>query len=256
MNRLHDTQRDFARFAFRESEDVPDGIVANGLEPARRLAIYRHNTLSGLTEALRDVYPVVNRLVGDGFFKRIAHAYIASRPPKSACLLEFGGEFADLIAGFTDARGLAYLPDIARLEWLFHEAYHAENGAPLALPDFALIDPVDYVRLAFKLHPSVRLLASAYPVDRIWFANQPDAPADALIDLGQGGCRLLLFRAELDVALIRLNPAKYLFLSAIAAGDSFMRAVEKVLAQHADFAVPAVLQHWALTGLLTDFYFI
>lgn len=256
MNRLHDTQRDFASFAFRESEDVPDGIVANGLEPARRLAIYRNNTLSGLTEALRDVYPVVNRLVGDGFFQRLARAYIASRPPKSACLLEFGGEFADLIAGFTDARGLAYLPDIARLEWSFHEAYHAENATPLTSADLALIDPANYIRLVFKLHPSVRLLASRYPVDRIWLVNQPDDTDDGLIDLDQGGCRLLLFRPDLEVNMRRLSEAEYLCLSALAAGNSLVQVVEAAMAQQADFTPQALLRDGLSKGLLTGFYFV
>ncbi|AEF98629.1 DNA-binding domain-containing protein [Methylomonas methanica] len=256
MNRLHDTQRDFARFVFRDCDDVPDGIVANGLTPDQRMAIYRNNTLAGLTEALRELYPVVNRLVGDGFFNRLALAYLDSRPPTSACLLSFGGEFAALIAEFADARGLAYLPDIARLEWFFHEAYHAENDSTLALPDLARVDPADYVRLAFKMHPSARFMASPYPLDSIWRANQPDCADNELIDLKQGGCRLLLFRPDSEVCMIRLSEADYLCLSALAAGDSLLHAVETTLAKQPDFSLEALLRDGVSCGWLSDYYFI
>ncbi|MCK9605465.1 MAG: DNA-binding domain-containing protein [Methylomonas sp.] len=256
MHRLRDTQRDFARFVFRESDLVPDDIVANGLAVEQRMAIYRNNTLAGLTEALRELYPVVNRLVGDDFFKRLALAYLDSRPPKSACLLQFGAEFAVLIAEFADARSLAYLPDIARLEWLFNEAYHAENISPLALSDLARVDPADYARLAFKLHPSVRLAASLYPIDRIWLSNQSDYTGDGLIDLNQGGCRLLLFRPETDVIMNRVGEAHFQCLSALAAGISLVRAVEAVMTNWPDFAVGDLLRDGLSQGLLTDFYFI
>ena len=256
MNRLHDTQRDFARFVFRDCDAVPDGIVANGLTPEQRMAIYRNNTLAGLTEALRALYPVVNRLVGDGFFKRLALAYLNSRPPTSACLLTFGGEFAELIAEFADARGLAYLPDIARLEWFFHEAYHAENDSTLALPDLARVDPADYARLAFKIHPSARFMASPYPLDSIWRANQPDSAGEEWVDLDRGGCRLLLFRPDTEVSMSRLSEADYLCLSALAAGDSLLQAVDKTLAKQPDFALRALLRDGVSTGWLTDFYII
>lgn len=256
MNRLHETQRDFARFAFSKSRRVPAGIVVNGLAAERRMAIYRNNTLAGLTEALRDVYPVVNRLVGNAFFKRLALAYLDDRPPTSACLLEYGSQFAELIAGFTDAGSLAYLPDIARLEWFFHEAYHAENGSTLALPDLARVDPADYARLAFKLHPSARFMASPYPLDSIWRANQPDYAGDELIDLRQGGCKLLLFRADTEVCMIRLSEADYGCLSALAAGDSLLHAVETTLAEQPDFSLEALLRDGVSSGWLSDYYFI
>lgn len=256
MNRLHDTQRDFARFVFRDCDDVPDGIVANGLTPEQRMAIYRNNTLAGLTEALRELYPVVNRLVGDGFFNRLALAYLDSRPPTSACLLTFGGEFAELIAGFADARGLAYLPDVARLEWFFHEAYHAENDSTLALPDLARVDPADYVRLAFKIHPSARFMASPYPLDSIWRANQPDYAGDEWVNLNRGRCRLLLFRPDKEVCMIRLSEADYSCLSALDAGDSLLHAVETTLAVQPDFSLETLLRDGVSTGWLTDFYFI
>ena len=140
MNRLHDTQRDFSRYVLQESDHIPAGIKDNGIAPEQRLAIYRNNTRLGLVEVLREVYPVINNLVGAAFFNRLAQAYVRAHPLQSACLLGFGGQFAEVIAGFQETQGLAYLPDTARLEWYW------QSSSPREPPPQALTDP--YLRLS------------------------------------------------------------------------------------------------------------
>jgi len=256
MNRLHDLQRDFSRFIFQDTGHIPGGIKAGGIRPEQRLAIYRNNTRAGLTEALREVYQVVNRLVGDRFFNRLAAAYIDTHPPQSACLLEFGGRFADMIAGFRDAQALPYLADTARLEWYWHEAYHEADDNALEVSKLAQLDPALHERLAFKIHPSVRFIASDYPIARIWACNQAGDLSNQPIDLHEGACRLLIHRVGMDVEIASLNQAEYLFLSTLAAGLTLTQTVERVMTEQADFDVQASLQHCLLRGLLTDFFII
>ncbi len=43
MNGLPEIQRDFSSFVLHESRQAVAGIIANGFEPAQRLAIYRNN---------------------------------------------------------------------------------------------------------------------------------------------------------------------------------------------------------------------
>jgi hypothetical protein len=50
-------------------------IAEDGLTASARLRIYRHHIFTTLTEALRAAYPVVGRLVGDGFFAYAAHRF-------------------------------------------------------------------------------------------------------------------------------------------------------------------------------------
>ncbi len=256
MNRLHETQRNFSRYVLQNSDQIPDGIKANGLTPEQRLSIYRNNTRLGLTEVLREVYPVVNKLVGGIFFNRLAQAYIKLHPPKSACLLSFGGQFSEVIAGFKDAQSLAYLPDTAQLEWYSHEAYHEEDGLPLDVLALAQLDATSYQRLGFKVHPTARFIASDYPIDRIWLVNQTDAQQESLIDLNKGGCRLLIFRPELEVEIVSLSAVDYQCLTALASGLTLTQAVEHVIAIHPDFDIQLQLQQWLSMGLLTDFFIL
>ena len=257
MNSLHETQRRFTNYALRGlGQDLAaEGIKSNGLTVQQRLAIYRNNTQLGLTEALRNGYPVVNKLVGTEFFNHLARSYIRRYPPKAGCLLSFGNQFADFIAAFEPAAGLPYLPDMARLEWCWHEAFHEADANPLAMSTLAKIDPAAYGKLGFTLHPSARLLASDYPILKIWESNQEDYEGDGRIDLDEGGCHLLIYRPKWDVVIILLPEAEYQFLNLLDMQLTLIQAVEQVTVKAPDFPVQAVLQRWLNSGLLTDIYY-
>ena len=135
---------------------------------ARHLQVYRNNVFESLVGALKAVYPVVERLVGTGFFAYAADGYIRHHPPASGNLHDFGDSFAGFLAGFEPARALAYLPDVARLEWAWHRAFHAADRAPLALERLAAVPPERYGQVRFRLHPSAQFIASDYPLLRIW----------------------------------------------------------------------------------------
>lgn len=254
MYRLHDLQRDFSRFVCQDTQQLPLDIKANGLSVEQRLSIYRNNTRLSLTAALRDMYPVVNCLVGEGFFDWLAADYIKCYPLQAASLLTYGGHFAELIARFEAAQGLPYLADIARLEWHWHEAYHAADVQPLPLSALARIDPAQYAQLAFRLHPSARFIASDYPIEGIWASNQPDYHEQECIDLNTGGCSLLLYRPQWQVEIHYLAAAEYQFLTRLGAGQTLNQAVETVMSAHPDINIPLLLQQWLHKGLLTDFY--
>lgn len=261
MNGLHETQRNFTNFVLRDSGreqtqvQIIPGIKINGLNPEQRLSIYRNNTQLGLTEALRDGYPVVNRLVGAECFNYLAKSYIQSYPPKSGCLLSFGEQFAEFIRDFQLVEGLPYLTDTARLEWFWHEAFHEADAIALDITRLAKVDPNCYGNLGFTLHPSVRFLDSDYPVLRIWQANQEGFEDGGLINLNEGGCLLLIYRPNLEVEIIPLNKAEHLFLNLLDMELTLTEAVEQAIAKDPAFDVQSVLQHWITNGLLTDFYF-
>ncbi|ESS73544.1 hypothetical protein MGMO_17c00090 [Methyloglobulus morosus KoM1] len=256
MNTLHETQRRFTNYALRNLGQAlaTEGIKGNGLDVAQRLAIYRNNTQLGLTEALRDGYPVVNKLVGTEFFNHLALSFIRHYPPKAGCLLSFGGQFADFIADFQPAEGLPYLPDTARLEWFWHEAFHEADVIALDITRLAKVDPNCYGNLGFTLHPSARLLASDYPVLRIWQANQEGFEGEGRINFDEGGCQLLIYRPVLEVEIIPLSKAEHLFLTLLDMELTVTQAVGQAITIDSTFEVLPVLQHWIANGLLTDFY--
>jgi hypothetical protein len=171
MPTLRDLQRDIARSLLVPGDSAALAHIADGVvDAAEQFNVYRNNVAINLTGALRLAYPVIDKLVGPDFFDGAARAFIAQYPPRTACLDDYGGEFPDYLTSFPAAAALAYLPDVARLEWAVNTALHAPD-APAVRPD-ALADLAagGHGRVRFLPHPSVRLLSIRYPADAIWRA--------------------------------------------------------------------------------------
>lgn len=209
---------------------APDGLAADA-----RLDIYRHHVFTTLTAALASTFPVVCRLVDARFFRFAADAYIRRHPPAGPCLFEYGASFADFLEGFEPSRHLTYLPDVARLEWALSAAAHAEDAAPLDPGELRRLAESDLPRLLLRLDPSLALLASPWPVDRIWRANQPTAEDGAGVDLASGGVWLEVRRDGGDAALRRIDGGTFAFRRALAGGQRLEEAAAAALEADAAF---------------------
>jgi hypothetical protein len=244
MLTLRELQGEFRAALLDGHDGEPAGVLggeiaADGLSPEARLAVYRHHVLATLAAVLRDAYPVVARLVGDGFFAYAADAFVRRHPPDAPCLFEYGARFATFLASFPPCRHLVYLPDVARLEWAMQAAMHADEAEPLDPARLRDIAAEATGALTLRLDPSLALLSSPWPVDRIWRANQPGA--DAEVDLGAGGALVEVRRLGDDVVWRTLPPAEHAFRAALAAGLTLQRAAEAALQGGPDFDLAAAI---------------
>ena len=211
--------------------DREDGEAATMLAPhvpPDRLDIYRNTFVTGVTKALRLSYPAVHRLVGDDFFAAAAEIFIARNPPRAAHLDQYGAEFPEFLEQFPPAAALAYLPDVARLEWAVTQAIHALDREALALSQLAALAPQDQGRVRFAPHPSIGLLRVSYPADLIWRAVLDcDDAALAALDLHPAPVRLLVQRLPAGVEVIRLDESEWRFAAALCAGQPLQAALDE-----------------------------
>src|SRR5271166_3198172 len=198
----------------RPEPELLDLIADDGIEPEARLRIYRNHLMLTLTRALEAAYPVVCRLVDERFFAYAVHEYLRETLPLQPCLTEYGGSFPDFLANFPACRDLVYLPDVARLEWAVNLALHADDAEPAERSALAAADPV------LSLQPSLQLVASQWPIERIWHANQPEGDPETTIDLDAGGTRLLVYRSGDRVIIRSIEESTFAFLDAISRGAS------------------------------------
>lgn len=256
MLALHELQQRFATAVLGEDDSgVERAIHAAGLTGAQRLQVYRNNTRLGLTGALAAVYPVVQQLVGEGFFHYAAAQYITRYPSRSGNLHEFGGPFATFLETFEPAAGLSYLPDVARLEWAYHEVFHAAHHAPLDLSALAAVPAERQGELRFQLHPAARLLESSFPILCIWQAHQNVDHDHPPVRLDDGGIKLMVFRHEnLDIEFQSLPDGEFHLLYALATGCNFATACEQAISAQPGFDLPASFRRHVLQGALTAFY--
>lgn len=234
--------------AMRASVVHQDGQAVSAMLAGRigadRLDIYRNTFVHTLTRALRLSFPVTERLVGKEFFESAVQIFIAEHPPRAAWLDQYGGEFADFLHSFPQARSLAYLGEVAELEWAVNCALHAADGLPLDVVILGAIEPERQGQISFIADPSLRLLRLEYPVDEIWRAVlASDDDALGRVDLGSGPIGLLVERRAAGVEVERLSGQAWRFLSELCAG----RSIESALDDINDFDCAAALaEHFAL----------
>ncbi len=231
---------------------VPPGLVGpDGRPSTRRFSVYRNNVVSGLVSTLKAAYPAVLRIVGDEFFCAMARIFVARNRPASPVMLEYGEGFSDFIAGFEPAAGLPYLRDVATLERAWLEAYHAPEAEPVDPARLGAIAPDRLPFVGFALHPSLRLVRSAFPVLTLWRMNV-EGGVPGVIDGGSGGEDVLVVRPAADVALRSLPAGAAAFVRALACGRSLGDAAGASLRDDPAFdlarALGGLLQAGAIAG--------
>ncbi len=228
MPSLHEVQ-DAIRMSLVEREDgaATAHIVHDELAPERRLSVYRNAFVGNLTNALRLSYPAVHRLVGAEFFEGAARVFVHERPPRGAYLDAYGAELPEFLARFPPAASLAYLADVARLEWAVNRALHAPDEEPLDVTRLAHLAPADHDRVRFVVHPSVSLIKADYPVDTIWRAVlEQDDTALAAIELADGPVWLIVQRLASGVDVTRSDEQAWHFATELCAGNPLGPALE------------------------------
>lgn len=250
---LRDLQTSFRAAVLDDDPAIATALVSDRIPADRRLGIYRTNTFGSLTEVLKAAYPVVCRLVGDPFFRAMAHAHIKAHPPRRPHLLSYGGDLPAFIAGFAPARSLPYLPDVARLEWARNEAYFAADAPPLDAAGLQQVPLDHYPKLTFALHPAIRLVASPYPVQRIWEVNQTDDDKVAPVDLNQGGQRVMVARRGGSVIQTGLEAGEHALLLALIQGRTLEYAAGAGMTADADFQLQPVLAAHLAAGTFVGF---
>jgi hypothetical protein len=212
--------------------------------------IYRNTFLLSLTKALRLTYPIVQRLVGEEFFKATAQRFVIEQPPCIPHLDQYGGAFVEFLQNFEPAAALPYLADVARLEWSISCALHAPDEKPLDPQELAVISSDDHGRVCFVGHPSIRLLKLDYPADYIWQAIM-DGDDDALrsINLNDGKVRLLVERRETGVEFTRLERTRWRLAEQLLSGSSIQVALDEA----GDIDASAAIAEHLASGRFTSF---
>ena len=261
---LHDTQTVLAASLLTADAEVASAVTAEAasrvragkLPAAHRLEIYRHNVTSNLRGALKDIYPVILSVVGDAFFSHAANQFICTHPSHSGDLHQFGGAFGDFLAVYPHAVDLPYLCDVARLEWAWHETFHAGDAMPFDLARLVALPEEAHAGLCFTLHPTVRLVQSSFPILQIWEVNQATFVGAIEVDWNAPAAALLIHRDITDgvgVLIKRISPARYTFLRTLQQRKTLEAATASALEEDVDFDLQGFLVESVQSGVVVDF---
>lgn len=228
------SQSEFRAALLDPDRPAPEGITDPAGGPAgRRFDVYRNNVTVSLTEALRQAFPVVRKLVGEEFFTAMAREHARAHPPASPLMMFYGAAMPAFLESFPPVANLGYLPDIARLELALRHAYHAADAAPVAPERLQELPPDAFVAARLRLAPAVRIVRSRWPIHAIWTANARDGTAPRQVAAED----VLVVRPDFDPEPRLLPPGAAPFIAAITDG----RTVGEALDAAGEFDLAATL---------------
>ncbi len=198
---------------------VVDKISARGC-----MEIYRESAIGNITIPLQMTYPVIEDLVGREFFSMMCRKYSQQYFPKSGDMNDYGAQMPEFLEGFEPTKSLSYLPDIARLEWLFHLSSLADDKCAGDWSSFAELSEDELLKVMIDLHPSVQIMSSQYPILKIWQMSKEGGEG---FDISkESGDNVLLVRKDLKVNLYPLADNELVFLRSIMLGETLFNAFE------------------------------
>ena len=237
---LLEIQRELAGSLLTGNDEGIVRWIAGGSDEVRsRIEIHRNNIRVSLSDALAGMFPVVRRLVGDGFFAFAAHNFLRAEPPQAPCVAEYGVGFGDFLATFEPCGNHAYLPDVARFERLLHDAARRPCMAPLETGALAGLSDGQAAHVVFGFQPCFGYMRSAWPLAAIWRANQEGG--DGTVEMTAGETFIEVCRSNGVVEFRELAPAIFAFRAALKGGESLAAALHKATTLDSDFDISRAL---------------
>ena len=224
----------------RTSDAIAPLLTTDAATSARRVGIYRANSIAGATKALAGAYPVMAEVVGNEFFDALARAYWNRVPSKSGDLGDYGDAFASFLADFEHVADMPWLADLARLEWAVHRASLAADATPLAAATLAGVPPASLSSLILELVPGTATIVSRYPIVRVWSLHQ------------SGSDRSAGFTIDWNIAETALVTRRGFEVKVIATDAAAAIAIE-AMRQGATLADALAAGHQAAVGTATSF---
>jgi hypothetical protein len=218
------------------------------------MSIYQNSAIANITNSLILTYPVIEKLVGEAFFNAMCREYIYLTWPKSGNMDDYGSEFPQFLAEFEHAKHLLYLKDVARLEWAFHQSSLADDATIIDWSTLAQVN--DILQLKFLVTPSLALINSTFPVDKIWFLNQDDVSPDTKVSLTseqENDTFIVLFRQQLKITILPISEGEFTMLNAFDNEETFEKAIVDASDRQADFSVDDSLKKFIELGIIIGF---
>jgi len=229
MNSLLRFQLDFINASLHNNKQAISSlknflIDTPKLTTDTQISIYSNSINNNLINALSNIYPVCEKLVGNNFFYVIASEYIKNYPSASPDLADYGKHFSQYLSLKHTINSVPYLPDIAKLEWAYHRAFHAKNELQLNMDILAKYTAEQLTSCIFSLPESHVLLTSNYPVDEIWKINQTENVDE--LALNYKPVYLYLFRKQHEIHIDKINKIEFMYLQKINSHQPFLNICE------------------------------
>lgn len=225
-----------------------------GISAEERLSIYRHAYFARIHDVLRDDYGALHALFGDAAFHDLVKLYLMAHPPRSHSLRDVGAKLSVFLAGPVAEPFTArwpYSADLAALEWALVDVFDAADRRVLVREALSALPSSGWAALELELVPAHRILALAWPVQRLRQAWSSERP---LPSLDPSPTTVLVHRHREQVFVRSLGELEDRTLALVREGCDFATVCGRAADELGDAGSPsevlALLERWLAEGLL------
>lgn len=256
MNSLKDYQEQFVAYLLDDPESATfeknnKALTTNIAQD--KMAIYRQSRLGRIIKVLRNTYPVCEGIVGENYFKQLCLHHAKYEIACESDITLYGKNFSLFLKQHVE-QSLAYLPDVAQLEWACFSVLYGSQMFPLDVTKLSKVTEDTHSKLKFQLGATHILLSSIYPILEIWRQHAEPPEEHREIDLAEGGCQLLIYRRGWDLMVDVLTDEEYLFLSCFKQGKTFEQTWTLCENAFPNSPLTALFAKAVERGWVTDFH--
>ncbi len=252
MSKVLNLQRDFSNHLYRKSnKNILHELPYSNQESLARLNIYRNNVFGSFNSVLSSIFEVTEKLLGKEYFEQLCSKYNQKHFSRSGNLDNYGDSFPHFLKKTKLENKLAFIPDLARLELLFHKAYYAADTKVFDIEKFKKVPQEKFFDLEFELHPSCFLIASKFPIFSIW-ENHIDNKKKKKISSKKPEL-VLVTRSLRKVQIYNLSREEFIFLANIADKKLFKIYKEIIRQTKKDCDIGALLNKFISLGIISNF---
>lgn len=227
-------------------EDGPMQAIAS--QPG--FAVYRNTWMKACIDAIEANFPAVACLVGQAWMRSAAAAFALEHMPTDGRLTHYGEAFGDFLATSFATTGLAYLNEVARLDWLFLACGNAADACTLPAARLAAFSASGLADTYLRPHPTARWHASPLPARTIWEASRSGHAVTG--ELAWRSEATLMLRTDGQVRVHAIAERSCALLDACHAGHALGAALDLAMSAGHATCMDADLLHLVAIGAFTD----
>lgn len=245
------TQDTFSSLLLDPEIPCPKGLVSpSGKVDAKRFSVYRNNVVVGLTGAIADIFPAIQRLLGEDAFMSLARLFVADYPPTSPLMFKYGAGFAEFLEAFEPLKNYPYLGDVARIERLWLDCFHETDATPIALDALAAFPAERLGDVVFVKHPASRLFSSQFAAVSIFSTNRQGASMEGINPASAEDC--LISRPDAQVDVRQIPQAATIFYQTLFDGHTLGEAANIASGQDPEFDISMAISTMLEAGIFAQ----
>lgn len=174
-----EAQKDLVRSFFLDPQ-YPD--------PHNGLKVYRGNLVFGLIGAMKETYVFTRVLLGENNFNFFCRDFLYQNPSHNTDLIQYGAGFSEFLADREEIQHLAFIADVARLEWALERAFYSK-------PEDSFFGemPENWREMPPRFKSSVHRIQTQYKIQEAWLN---------FTEKGEEGIRAEMFKKEPEYLVV------------------------------------------------------